>query len=77
MDPTLASLALLEMCTGVSHWYRADGPSPLREICDMFADAALGLVRATVLGRPARLADFDLGDPASSYRVRDVVEVPG
>jgi hypothetical protein len=58
MDPTLASFALLEMCTGVSHWYRADGPTPLREICDLFADAALGLVRAMVDGRPARLADF-------------------
>lgn len=72
-DSKLTSLAMLEMCTGVSHWYRPDGPRTLRDICDLFAEMALALVRATVDGRIATLADFELPDPEAAYLIIDTV----
>src|SRR2546430_9026703 len=42
----LAAMALIEMCNGVSHWYRPHGKLSLTQVCDMHADWALGLVRA-------------------------------
>jgi AcrR family transcriptional regulator len=72
-DDKLTSLAMLEMCTGVSHWYRPNGPRTLRNICDLFAEMALALVRATVDGRIATLADYELPDPEATYLVIDAV----
>lgn len=63
-DAKLAGLALLEMCTGVVHWYSPDGPLSLRDIEVGFADMALALVRAEREGgRQIRAGDLDLPDP--------------
>jgi AcrR family transcriptional regulator len=44
VDPTLARLALLEMCNGPAHWYRPDGPMTLPAIVAAFEDMALSLL---------------------------------
>jgi AcrR family transcriptional regulator len=43
-DARLARLALLEMCTGVAHWYRPEGPLDLEAVADRFARLGLALV---------------------------------
>jgi hypothetical protein len=47
VDPTLARLALLEMCNGPAHWYRSDGPMPLPAIVAAFENMALALLGAS------------------------------
>lgn len=56
-------LALLEMCTGVTHWYRPKGKLTAPELCERFADMALSLVGATRSGQRVRAADLVLPDP--------------
>ena len=63
----LAGIALIEMCNGVSNWYRPQGELTLKQVCDMHADWALGLVRAMRDGKPVRAADMDLVDPKELY----------
>jgi len=63
----LAAFALIEMCNGVSNWYRPHGELTLAQICYMHADWALGLVRAVRDGKPARVADLELIDPKELY----------
>jgi AcrR family transcriptional regulator len=62
-DPALATIGLLELCTGVAHWYRPDGPRPLLEVCAAHADWALRLVDARRGGRPVRRAQLRLPAP--------------
>lgn len=57
-DPRLAAIGLIELCTGVSHWYTPAGERRLTELCALHADWALGLVRAR-----ARRADLTLPPP--------------
>lgn len=45
-DPRLAVLGILQMCTGVVHWYSPDGRLALDEIADTFVDMTLGLLGA-------------------------------
>ena len=45
-DLAMSRLAVLEMCTGVAHWYRPDGRLTLPEIQDYFVRAAFRLVSA-------------------------------
>lgn len=66
-DPKLATFALLEMCTGVAHWYSPSGSLSLEEIEARFADMALALVGATRDGRCVRVEDLELPDPARFY----------
>jgi AcrR family transcriptional regulator len=63
LDPKLTSFALLEMCTGVSHWYSTTGELTLSYIAEVYADAALGLVRATRDGRSVRARELALPRP--------------
>jgi AcrR family transcriptional regulator len=63
LNPKLSSFALLEMCTGVSHWYSATGELSLLHIAEVYADAALGLVRATRDGAPVRIAQLSVPNP--------------
>lgn len=56
-------LALLEMCTGVTHWYRPKGKLTAAELCERFADMALSLVGATRSGQRLAAADLALPDP--------------
>lgn len=73
-DMRLASLGILEMCNGVSRWYRADGRASVEEIADSFADVALGAVHATRDGVALRVTD--LNAPPSAQYVRMVSESP-
>lgn len=43
-DVSIVRLALLEMCNGVSHWYRPDGPRSLEQIHDIFVRLSFNLV---------------------------------
>lgn len=61
-DPKMTKLALLSMCTGVTFWYRKDGPLLPVVIARQFADLALGAVKARSNGRPLQLGDIDLPD---------------
>src|SRR6266849_6534041 len=63
----LAAIALIEMCNGVSYWYRPHGELTLTQVCYMHADWALGLVRAVRDGKPARVAELNLVDPKELY----------
>src|SRR5579875_469501 len=63
----LAAIALIEMCNGVSYWYRPQGELTLTQVCYMHADWALGLVRATRDGKPVRVTDLNLVDPKELY----------
>lgn len=52
-DPRVARFALLEMCIGVSRWYRPDGRLPIGELQDRFTELACRMVAA----RPVRPAE--------------------
>jgi AcrR family transcriptional regulator len=43
-DPTVTRMALLEMCTGVSRWYRAGGKLSLSAVVERHVTLALALV---------------------------------
>jgi AcrR family transcriptional regulator len=60
----LTRLALLQMCSGVSQWYRADAELGLEAICDGFASMALAMVREA--RRPVPLAKLE-GPPVQHY----------
>lgn len=47
-DVPVAASALLDMCTGIVHWYRADGRLSLDELVDLYIDMSMQL-----LGRSA------------------------
>lgn len=57
-------LALLEMCTGVTHWYQPGGKLSAAELSERFADMALSLVEATRDGKRLVFADLDVPAPA-------------
>ncbi len=63
----LAAIAIIEMCNGVSYWFRSDGDLTLSQVCYMHADWALGLVRAIRDGKPVRVADLNLVEPKELY----------
>ena len=42
--PALARLALLEMCSGVAHWYRRDGSTSIAEIVAAYQEMALAIL---------------------------------
>jgi len=63
----LAAIAIIEMCSGVSYWFRSDGDLTLTQVCYMHADWALGLVRAIRNGKPVRVADLNLVEPKELY----------
>ena len=53
-DVKMSALALLEMCTGVAHWYSPNGRMTMEEIVNNFVDMALSLLNATDLPRELR-----------------------
>jgi AcrR family transcriptional regulator len=63
----LAAIAVIEMCNGVSYWFRSHGALTLTQVCYMHADWALGLVRAVRAGKPVRVTDLNLVDPKDLY----------
>lgn len=68
-DVKLAALALLEMCTGVVHWYSPRGRLPLDRISDTYVEMAAALLGA----RPASPADAgtEITDAALAATARE------
>ena len=44
-DPTVTRLALIEMCNGVSRWYRPDGRLSIAGVEEAFIDLSRRLLR--------------------------------
>jgi AcrR family transcriptional regulator len=44
--PRVSRLALLEMCSGISHWYSPDGPHKLDDLAAHYIEMALGAMGA-------------------------------
>jgi AcrR family transcriptional regulator len=53
-DAWIATIALLQMCTGVAHWYRPTGPLTLDQLTRRYVDLALFLLRASRGGTQLR-----------------------
>lgn len=68
-DVRVSRLGLIAMCTGVSEWYRPEGPLPLANICRAIADTALAAVRAERDGRPLTAEDVMIFDLEALARV--------
>lgn len=64
-SPKFARLGVIEMCNGVAHWYLPHGPDSITEICDLFADMVLSLLRAESGGR--RIAVNQLAMPPAKH----------
>ena len=62
-QPEVAARALLQMTTGVSHWFSVGGKLKLEQLCHEYADWALGLLRAHAGKRSLRAADLQLPKP--------------
>lgn len=43
-DLRLTTYAVLQMCTGVSTWFRPDGPSTIEGLCDVYAELTRRMV---------------------------------
>ena len=70
-SPGVAARALLQMATGVSHWFSASGALPLDQLCRTYSDGALGFLRARgARGAARRRADLEL-PPPDHFLVRD------
>lgn len=64
--PTLSARALLQMATGVSHWFSAKGRLKLDELCRTYADNALALLRATdAKGKPLHRSELTVPAPTA------------
>lgn len=59
-DPKLTAFALLEMCTGVVHWYSPNGRIPLVKISDEYANMALNLLGAELNEEILSIENLDL-----------------
>lgn len=62
-QPELAVRALLQMTTGVSHWFSSSGKLRLEQLCHEYADWSLALLRAHQGKRPLHYADLSLPRP--------------
>lgn len=60
----LSTRALLQMATGVSHWFSPKGKLKLVELCHLYSDNALALLRAQDrVGRPIRRDELSVPAP--------------
>lgn len=60
----LAAQVLLQMATGISHWFQPEGKLDLGELCRSYSDWALALLRAERgPGKPIHRGDLDLVSP--------------
>jgi AcrR family transcriptional regulator len=65
----LTATGMLELCTGISHWYQPGGRHDLLDLCAMHADWALGVARAREGDEYVRRADLDLPSPADRFPI--------
>ncbi|MBU8830709.1 TetR/AcrR family transcriptional regulator [Mycolicibacterium goodii] len=63
----LTRLAIAEMNSGVSRWFRPAGPSPLTVVCDHFAQLSLDMAVAQVRG--TRLTVDQVTDHGSGFEI--------
>lgn len=63
-QPDLAARALLQMTTGVAHWFSPGGKLRLEQLCREYADWALAMLQAHEGKRSIRCADLDLQLPS-------------
>jgi AcrR family transcriptional regulator len=61
--PEVLATALLQMCTGVASWFTEPGSLSLPELCRMYANWALTMVRATKDGVPVERESLSLLPP--------------
>jgi len=62
--PGVAARALLQMATGVSHWFSPSGSLKLDELCRFYSDGALGFLKARKPdGSALERADLELPAP--------------
>lgn len=66
-EPRLVTIALLEMSTGVAHWYRPDGQRTLDDICRLHAGWALRMVDARVGAESVDRDDLTLPAPGDVF----------
>lgn len=59
----LAARALIQMSTGVSHWFSPSGRLKLDSLCEQYAQYALSLVGARRKRTPVTVASLDLQPP--------------
>lgn len=71
-DVQVAATGLLQLATGVAHWYAPTGRLALAELCAMHADLALAAVRARAGRRPIRRATLALAPPDERLPVADI-----
>lgn len=62
--PGIAARSLLQMSTGVSHWFSPSGKVRLDQLCRLYSDGALGFLRARKSdGTPLTRDDLELPTP--------------
>jgi len=59
-DQQLVRFAMVQMCTGVAHWYTPDGRLSLAEIANRYGDLSLTLLNARMDGKPITSASLGL-----------------
>ena len=57
-DARLLRLAILEMCNGVSRWFRPAGPAPIERIADEFASIGLAAAGAKKKGKAVSIGQL-------------------
>jgi len=60
VDEPVTTAAVLDLCTGVAAWYGEGGRLSLDRMCRLYADLALGVLRAQRGGVPLRRDDLDV-----------------
>ena len=67
--PRIAARALLQMATGVSHWFSPSGSLSLERLCRLYSDGGLGFLRARAPDGSV-LTRADLTLPAPDHYLR-------
>jgi AcrR family transcriptional regulator len=62
-DAKIAAIALLEMCTGIAHWYSPSGRRTLDQICTDYVAMTLALLAGARLTTTSGRPDHDLREP--------------
>lgn len=72
----VSRLALLQMCTGVAHWYNPRGELSVAQLCERFADMSLALVGAHREGIPTAVRDLAVPSADTFLSLVDLATEP-
>jgi AcrR family transcriptional regulator len=72
----IGRLALIEMCTGVAHWFRPRGKLTIPQLCERFADMALSLLGARRSERAVTAAVLAIPPMDDLLRLVDIETEP-